>query len=65
MRANEQKVLAALKEDHDRVIADVSRRHEREIRDIKEQLSIEKESWEEMFMRKQQAVLTGKVRGCV
>jgi hypothetical protein len=39
----------------------MGRRHAQELQNLKEQLAIEKESWEDMFMRKQQANLRDKV----
>ncbi len=39
------------------MLEDARKRHENEMRDLREQLAIEKESWEDMFMRKQQSKL--------
>ena len=39
-----------------------TRRHKVEIKNLREQLAIEKESWESMFMRRQDASLAEKVR---
>ena len=50
-----------LKADTDRLIEEHTRRHQKELREMREQLAIEKESWEEMYMRKQEALLKSKV----
>ena len=43
------------------MLAEMSRRHAADLQNVKEQTAIEKASWEEMFMRKQQATLRDKV----
>ena len=58
IRTAEARTHSAVREDSERAIAEASRRHAREMEDLKRQLAIEKESWEEMFMRKQQAKLS-------
>lgn len=56
-----QRTAAALKEDTERTLAEAARRQAVEAQSLREQLAIEKESWEEMFMRKQQMNLREKV----
>ena len=56
-RESEEKSTAALRADTEVALREQGKRHEKELRELREQLTIEKESWEEMYMRKQEAVL--------
>eukprot|EP00912_Choanoflagellata_sp_UC4_P001174 UC4_evm3s733 len=60
MREADSKTTSALREDCDKLIEEATRRHKAEIKNMKEQLAIEKESWETMFMRRQDASLAEK-----
>mmetsp|Transcript_33985 Transcript_33985/g.102494 ORF Transcript_33985/g.102494 Transcript_33985/m.102494 type:complete len:795 (-) Transcript_33985:2400-4784(-) len=59
-RQADEAASLALKQDTERLLRESSQRHEREVAALKEQLAIEKESWEDMFMRKQAAQLKTK-----
>ena len=57
----DQRTNTALREDAERAIAEASRRQQMEMQNMRDKLAVEKESWEDMFMRKQQAMLREKV----
>ena len=59
--ASEAKTNEALRADIEKRIKEERVAHERELSDAKAQLNIERESWEDMFMRKQESVLKAKV----
>lgn len=46
-----------------RVQDEVSRRHSAELRDLQERLNIEKQAWEENFMKKQVSVCVASLPG--
>eukprot|EP00042_Codosiga_hollandica_P018752 m.55708 g.55708 ORF g.55708 m.55708 type:complete len:978 (-) comp48907_c0_seq1:2666-5599(-) len=56
-RELDEKTVAKIREDCDRKIEEMAKRHIGEENEMKERLAIEKESWEQMYMRKQQANL--------
>jgi 5-azacytidine-induced protein 1 len=60
LRRADEGAHIALKQDTERLLRECSKRHEREVVALKEQLAIEKESWEDMYMRKQTAQLKSK-----
>lgn len=60
--ASEAKTNEALRADIEKRLKEERVAHERELNDAKAQLNIERESWEDMFMRKQESVLKAKVR---
>lgn len=55
VRTAETRATAMLQQDHERERQELQRKFDTELRDLREQLAIEKESWEGMFMRKQEA----------
>lgn len=59
-RQAEEVASLSLKRDTERLLRESAKRHERELVSLKEQLAIEKESWEDMYMRKQTAQLKTK-----
>ncbi len=61
-READAKTATALREDTERALAESARRQQVELQSLREQLAIEKESWEEMFLRRQQMNLKEKVR---
>ena len=58
---SEQKASRALREDCERMVEETKSRYEREMAELRQRLAIEKESWEDMYMRKQQSMLLQKV----
>ena len=63
-RETDQKTNTALREDSERAVAEAVRRQQAEMQELRAQLAIEKESWEDMFMRKQHASIKQKVDLC-
>ena len=57
----EARTTAALRQDTERSLAEQARRHEVDVRTLREQLAIEKESWEDMFRRKMDVEIKSKV----
>eukprot|EP00041_Stephanoeca_diplocostata_P020358 m.453723 g.453723 ORF g.453723 m.453723 type:complete len:878 (+) comp21554_c0_seq2:287-2920(+) len=52
--------LRRARSDSERLLRDTHARHDEELRNLKAQLAIEKESWEDMFMRKQESRMKAK-----
>ncbi len=57
----ESKTTAALRAEVEQRLTRQQEAHAKIMQDTKAQLSIERESWEEMFTRKQESVLKAKV----
>ena len=60
LRTMDERTNAALRADLEGSMAELSRRHEVELRELRAQLAVEKESWEDMYMRKHAATLKSK-----
>ncbi|XP_059804360.1 centrosomal protein of 131 kDa isoform X3 [Hypanus sabinus] len=56
-------VTKALKEEFEKTKEEQERRHQAEIQSLKERLEIEKQAWEENYMKKQEAWLLTRERG--
>uniref|UniRef100_UPI00398EE44B centrosomal protein of 131 kDa isoform X2 n=1 Tax=Pristiophorus japonicus TaxID=55135 RepID=UPI00398EE44B len=56
-------VTKALKEEFEKAKEEQERRHQAEIQSLKERLEIEKQTWEENYMKKQEAWLLTRERG--
>ncbi|XP_072098498.1 centrosomal protein of 131 kDa [Mobula birostris] len=56
-------VTKALKEEFEKAKEEQERRHQAEIQSLKERLEIEKQAWEENYMKKQEAWLLTRERG--
>lgn len=54
--------MDAAKREYEAIRLEQERRHDNEIKDLKEKLFIEKQSWEENYMKKQETFLAGKER---
>lgn len=54
--------MDAAKREYEAIRLEQERRHTTEIHELKEKLAIEKQSWEENYMKKQETNLTGKER---
>ncbi|KAJ8038079.1 hypothetical protein HOLleu_19055 [Holothuria leucospilota] len=62
MEENNRKALATLREEYEKARDEQERRHKTEVKDMEERLRIEKESWEENYMKKQETTLMSKER---
>ncbi|XP_059509638.1 centrosomal protein of 131 kDa isoform X2 [Stegostoma tigrinum] len=60
---NSSLVTKALKEEFEKAKEEQERRHQAEIQSLKERLEIEKQAWEENYMKKQEAWLLSHERG--
>lgn len=59
---NHRTVVDAAKREYEGIRLEQERRHNTEIHELKEKLSIEKQSWEENYMKKQEIFLATKER---
>ncbi|CAF1152176.1 unnamed protein product [Didymodactylos carnosus] len=59
---NHRNAVDAMKREYEAARLEQERRHQGEIRELKEKLEIEKQSWEENYMKKQETNLAGKER---
>ncbi|XP_033630551.1 centrosomal protein of 131 kDa-like [Asterias rubens] len=62
MEDNNRKGLGAMKEEFEQARDEQERRHRAEVRELEERLKIEKEAWEENYMKKQETWLLSKER---
>ncbi|CAF5227938.1 unnamed protein product, partial [Rotaria magnacalcarata] len=59
---NHRTAVDAAKREYEAVRLEQERRHTNEINELKEKLLLEKQSWEENYMKKQETSLAGKER---
>ncbi len=59
---NHRTAVDAAKREYEAIRLEQERRHTSEIHELKEKLAIEKQSWEENYMKKQETSLAGKER---
>ncbi|CAF0743508.1 unnamed protein product [Adineta ricciae] len=59
---NHRTAVDAAKREYEAIRLEQERRHASEINELKEKLAIEKQSWEENYMKKQETFLSGKER---
>ncbi|XP_022092605.1 centrosomal protein of 131 kDa-like [Acanthaster planci] len=62
MEENSRKALTAMKEEYEQARDEQECRHRAEVKDLEERLKIEKEAWEENYMKKQETWLLSKER---
>ncbi|XP_072044275.1 centrosomal protein of 131 kDa-like [Amphiura filiformis] len=62
MEENNRKTVSAMKEEYEQAREEQERRHRTEVKELEERLKIEKQSWEENYMKKQETVLVSKER---
>ena len=59
---NHRTAADAAKREYEAIRLEQERRHTSEIQELKEKLALEKQSWEENYMKKQETYLAGKER---
>lgn len=59
---NHRTAADAAKREYEAIRTELERRHTSEMNELKEKLAIEKQSWEENYMKKQETSLAGKER---
>ncbi|UJR14558.1 hypothetical protein I4U23_001554 [Adineta vaga] len=59
---NHRTAVDAAKREYEAIRLEQERRHTSEINELKEKLALEKQSWEENYMKKQETSLSGKER---
>ncbi|XP_030840141.1 centrosomal protein of 131 kDa isoform X2 [Strongylocentrotus purpuratus] len=62
MEGNSHKAISAMKEEYEKARDEQERRHRAEVKDLEERLRIEKQAWEENYMKKQETWLLSKER---
>ncbi|XP_070580321.1 centrosomal protein of 131 kDa-like [Ptychodera flava] len=62
MEENNRKALETMRHEYEKNREESDRRHNSEIRELEERLKVEKEAWEENYMKKQETWLLAKER---